>query len=734
MYYYALIKLPCSPLLCGTTVDNIKRSYNIVCIITLKNLYCPMKIMEKLFHRFTGTFISAPIRCWLGVASLVMATASVAHAAEHYWTGAVDGDFNNAGNWTPTAAVSGNDTWLYFGESDQYNVVSDGGNFNIRRLIFQDTAEQAYTLSGTRYYAGSGLHAYLRITNESAFTHTIANGIHFSPVIVAFHSLERGGFVWTGSSSNTGGTLRKIGLAKMTIRDGNHNNAGTSRISSLQLFGGELELDFNSSLDLGSVAGLMFQTTYEGTENNAGYNPTAMLGSTLRILANSSGATNVSLGNVTFTSTGWAGHASGAGHRIILDSNGGAGLTLALGSIAGTTNSTLNIRLLGDSSVTATSLATTNGVSRRATVTSGGITGFAILDGTDLKRVDTSTLTNLPTSGLDTTTNYRIAATDSASITITQNLLINTLTIQRSGSLNNSATSAYLDFGALLIEEGVGDFWLNTRYRDNRPDAGNNVGYIHHYGDGILYINAGVGYSGGPHTEMVVHKAGTGTVVVTDAAHSNGLGRLAIHEGRWITHSSMTGLSSVNVSNGGVLGGTATVGGASTGGYNANGQNGIHFHAGSMLDAGHNLDDSKGLTLVGAVAFAPQSIFAMTIGAADGSTTYTPVHFQRASGTGNLLIDGDLLLTLDNYDPEIGDIITLLTWSSDVTRVGTFRYANGQKIESNLLYVDFYEFAITYDDSGRSVYLTMIAVPEPTTVALLAGLALAGLVWVRRRK
>jgi hypothetical protein len=151
-------------------------------------------------------------------------------------------------------------------------------------------------------------------------------------------------------------------------------------------------------------------------------------------------------------------------------------------------------------------------------------------------------------------------------------------------------------------------------------------------------------------------------------------------------------------------------------------------------DAGHNLNDTKGLTLQGVVVLKPLSIFAMTIGAADEDTTYTPMHVQRVSGTGDLYLEGDLELMLDQYTPKAGDIITLLTWSADVTRVGTFQYANGQKIVDGLLYIDAYEFSLTYDDINRSVFLTATAIPEPATMALLTTLALVGMVWLRRGK
>jgi hypothetical protein len=683
--------------------------------------------MMALGKRYVG------IACW-GMAMLWLCPGVSQAQTIYTWLGTGTDNFLTPANYSPAWSNTNANQFL-FGESNHYELVgtvgTPGADFRFHRITFTEEAG-AYTFSGNARFYVSDTNARGVITNNSRHTQTILNDITSVGNPLVFYA-ENGDFVWGGNATGSNTKLTKAGLGKLTVT-GDH----TDRVSEVIMSGGELVLDFDSANFDNAV-----NLTYDLVASS-GYGTPMGTGSTLRIMAAQVGVTQFNLGNITFKSSNViAGERNNGGsNRIILDARSGSGLLVNINQIAplGIANdtmmqgSTLNFKLVGNSVVTLTNaLDMLHGINPQVTVTSGGKTGFATsvpLDpgpGYTLERNQSFTLWDSGTVSWSTDVNYRVAS----DVNITANVGLNSVTIQ-SGATQLGGTFD-LDVRALLIEEGVGDFHLNRRLK-SQQSAGL---FVHQYSEGIFYANAGVGGAGKNH----LYKTGSGAMVITNGGTSDALVHLYVQEGRLDTHSSMTGLQWVHVNEGGVLGGSATLG-----------SNALTFvvRAGAVLDGGNNGESGKGLTLrVSGATYVPagampiagllldhDSIYRMTIGASDANSSYTPLHVER-NAVAQLVILGGLELILD-YVPELGDRITLLIWNENVTRSGQFVTVNGEGFhgdDEDLFFLDGYEFRISYDDASaqRSVYLELTMIPEPNTVVLLVGVALAGMVWGRRR-
>jgi hypothetical protein len=155
---------------------------------------------------------------------------------------------------------------------------------------------------------------------------------------------------------------------------------------------------------------------------------------------------------------------------------------------------------------------------------------------------------------------------------------------------------------------------------------------------------------------------------------------------------------------------------------------------GGVLDASNV--ESKSLTIYGSLSMESEADYRMTI--LDNSHAALQVFADSEAETAAVVLSGNLDLTLvDDYVHLLNTWIYLLTTDGEIE--GQFLTVNNQYFigEGNdEFFIGDYAFQIVYGlDLGDGVTAVALhAIPEPATIALLSGLALAGLVWVRRRR
>jgi len=82
------------------------------------------------------------------MASVALLSLPTPAAAQSTWTGAVNGNWNTAGNWSAGVPTSGINTQLIFGTTANPAMVNNiPGNFQLNQMTFNAGAP-AYTLAG----------------------------------------------------------------------------------------------------------------------------------------------------------------------------------------------------------------------------------------------------------------------------------------------------------------------------------------------------------------------------------------------------------------------------------------------------------------------------------------------------------------------------------------------------------------------------------------------------------
>jgi hypothetical protein len=733
-----------------------------------------MKTMSQNNQPFPTTFLAA----WV----IILLFPGMLSAQTFTWTGtAASGSptppFNTFywnGNWSPNNSPIGTTARaLVFGAADSYTPIiddNDGDYYRVSSLTFGAAAGE-YTFNGERLVFQNN-HS---ITNNSAYEQIFLNafqfGVNATGGINVTMNTGAGGILWTGGSTKTTSgtvTLNKTGSGALTL-GGTHTG-----IDFLAIQEGKLILDATVPLDFGGayrMAGGELWAVGESTGNTmiAAAALNRVEGYRLsRIVVDTNGGEGT-----TLQFADWTGAAFGvSGHPVRQVSTLHFDLTR--------TGSAIHF-----DAASGASLRGADGVVSFATVTdTDGKTGFAQLvtadgGGYDLVRLNPTTALPTTASSVSQSVNYHVtleggtytvngtgAATPEGSGT-----LRGSLTLRGKGTLHLNEVALRAPY--LLLEEGEGDFTITGTGLLHRSGGSVEIMYglrmfsYRDSSDGALIIATdNIGYHGntpagsgvnGSWAVDTLTTAGPGTIILR-SPNSYLVGGVYVQEGRLqLEGDALKVTSLVNVYDG-TLGGSGQIGGGDrwvwNGGANLLNNNfstvldGIRYTpvtitSGGTIDAtpGEHavLDGVRGLQIHGSLIMEAGSVLAMTLNSDVLSGNYQPLHVKAENTAANVItLTGDLQIILDRY-LTAPQWITLL--STDGLISGTFASINGGAFgEDNHFILTYagvdYEAWLHYDyDLGSGLTgVVLHAIPEPATVALLAGLALAGVVWIRRRR
>jgi hypothetical protein len=699
-------------------------------------------------------------------------------AASHTWLGAdspIGDQFQNVANWSSMPSTTPNaQNDLIFGASENYAPVPDI-ELSFRSITITEEAEESYFFANSALLSAySTGNAHNVISNKSKHTVTFANDFALYTYIrsqyndllgeTTFHT-GYGDIIWSGSNmtATAKNVLVKSGPRNLTLAgDQSGYDNGSEIVAGINYilgYGGTVTLDFDAGFKAREDLG--FAAANNGDTGS---------GTALQIVGSSSlvEKTVFALNHYRMDLSTSTNPNRGKANKIIVDSNGGMGTDLIINSIlldenlypTGTEfndsaayNYTLNIQLVGQSTLKAPAELVPNNRSAKITVTTSGgltgtLTGFATRDD-DGYIIRNDSLTPLPAvvnSNITANTAYRLVGnaefsrTNANNLTNIYNLVLSADTIGQGGSLTfvSNPTYNHIGINGLLMEEGVGDYHIAVPI--TKGDR-----FIHQYSTtGILYLDAGI--------DSTFTKTGPGTMVISASAINGGVGGISLQEGTTIINSDFatvgnTGYAGDNSRSTGIFvwgsaGYTSTLAGAGTlgaGTYDANkwlhvriGADGILDGTAQYLDSSNN---QKSFTIYGDLNFVSEySTYKVDLHEDNG----TPLHIAAAAtnpASNILFLNGNLELTL-NYKPKFNEIFVLLTWQSGYNRVGEFLTVNGEHFfgdDNNEFFLEFngVSYLTTIHYGSDSIYLTTI--PEPSTIVLLFGMALTSMVWFRHR-
>lgn len=608
------------------------------------------------------------------LAGVTLAFTTTAHAVNRTWNGAGTDDlWSTDANWGGTAPAATGDS-LFFAGSTRLTPT----NTTVTSLngITFNAGAGSFTLSGSTFILNGN------IANNSGVLQTIDNNMTLNSNGGRTIDTAQGDVIVNGAIGQDSGSrvLKKTGTGTLTL-------AGANTFAGSMLFlQGKLLLTAGASFAAGGDFFLGANSTPDAL-NQPGI---------LEARGAAAGTTTITVAKRLYL-----GRSTG-NNQIIVNSNGGSGTTLSFSDFNRLTSvdsvPTLHIDL--SSSGSALSLvsapALTGDIYRYVTVTDATKTGFATRDtgtGAVTRYTPVTTLvdgagnanTNYNTSGIALTT----ATVQAGSVTIT-------------GTGSITGTSTRLSTTAILMEESVGDFTIDT---DTLGLGGAQL-YIHQYSSaGTLVINSDL-YATSDSVNNSMVKTGPGTLVFNgDATHYTGVAD--VQGGTLQVHGSLAQMGYVQVRDGATLGGRGSIGTSGTV---------INVWSGGTLDASNALG-AKALSLTGTLLLTSDATYQMDL---VGSS------FAALSVTGNVTLNGDLKLTL-NYTPVLNSEIDLMTSSGTIS--GTFATINGAAATSSFTMGD-YTFDINY--GANRVWLKTTVVPEPGTVMLL--LLAAALLRIHRRK
>jgi hypothetical protein len=638
---------------------------------------------------------------------------------EYTWTGeGLSPDFSNEDNWmggeAPTPSGTANE--LFFGDSENYFPYVDQGSYRFRKLIVTADAKEGYELDGSSlsayYLTTSGI--VPEISNQSLFLLTILNDISFdrngSGSRSVLFDTGRSGILWTGFGSYPGTlTFTKQGSGTLEIRGSQSNGEGT--VTHMML-GGRLLFDLTQGA-----------TVRDGTVFSSS---TASHGFLVEI----QGEDQV----LSLATPVWGGNAQGGGsvaNRYRFAGAGEDGLTVTLATLGnriGGNWSTQHFELSNATLTLTSAPSLTNGLlggsnGYRITVNDGVKTGFATLNENN-EMVRYTGYTELPSGSWSSSTNY---VTTGGTVTNNSNNSFHSLTIQGAGILQGTG---YITSGVFLMEEGVvGDYVIDKELFQYT--------HIHQYSmTGKIVLKQ---FRNNANNILV--KAGPGTVEIHESVDTSYLSRgIWVQQGTLLLNGAVRSVGDFQVQYDAVLAGKGHIGGGTTGWYSGVTHSHVEILGGAILDA-TNAGGVKALSIDGVLTLDRDSSFRMRLTQDRGDPLSVKTPDIETPPATIVTLNGNLELTLE-YAPTLFEWIVLLR--TDGTMEGEFLTYNNQFFggeNGNLLTLSYgdneYEFRIVYDynpggEFSRAVALQ--AIPEPESIALLTGLALASLiVWSRRR-
>ena len=424
-----------------------------------------------------------------------------AQAANKTWTGTTNANLATGTNWGGTAPVTG-DALIFtsatgLGGLTLNNDLASG--FSVNGITFNAGAS-AFIITGANSIASTNA-----ITNNSANTQTINTGVILTGGNINVSTVA-GGTTVLGGVVSQDGTIRRLsatGLGTLIV-----NGTAASTYTGQTSASGQGTF----VVDLSNISG---HSNLINTASNMNLgNGNGAEAGTLVIKGAATGTSSQTLAGFTL--------AAGTAGSIVVNSNGGSGTNLNLGTgITRTTNGgaggvvTFDISSAG-STLTGTTLGLTaaaqtaaQGVRGYALVKDATGTGFAANVGTALVRYTGATALTSGGSALATTAanNYNLAA-GGTTTTLATTQTVNSLEINSTGSAN------ILDIGAGVLTVTTNGIIASgsaaLTIQNGQLGATNSEVIVHALGTGGVTIGSNI--SGGT---GALTKAGSDTLTVT---------------------------------------------------------------------------------------------------------------------------------------------------------------------------------------------------------------------------
>lgn len=578
-------------------------------------------------------------RANLALATTLAVTLAAPHVrAVNIWDGGgSSGLWSDALNWD-TNATPVSPTALQFGGLLQLSSNNDLAAGTLYNGITFNAGAGAFTLTG------NGINLGGNIVNNSSSLQTI-NFDLAQTATRTFTTSSTGNMQVGGIISGATFGVTKTGQGTLTLNGANANTyTGATTVN-----GGVLQLDFANMATATDLINAASTLTTGGGE--------------LNIKGKSSGVTSQTLGNVGQTGNSY--------NRIVVNANGGAGTTLALGTLGHNSGGSTLIDISSAGAGVTTTSAVTNGLLNASYLVKDATgTGFATKSGSNVVRYDDTTGAVLGTGATTNTTNYS---------TLNSVYTSGSLALAAGNqSLNSLAIDTTISGGTIDLVSGiktVASTGLLFRGANSATVINGQLGAsgsevnIHQLGSGTLTINSTLG---GAATKVT--KDGSGELVL--GANNTFTGGLMVNDGT-VTLTGTLGSNTVQV--GGLIG---AVGNAAT--LNLNVANALTAgtlninNATSVVNANVANSLGSGVTLtLGAGALNINAAQARTGSVAVNSGFTLGIGDNNALGTATLVLGGGTIRSNNsahtiNNAFEQGNANTTVAGSQDLTFSGLF--------------------------------------------------------------